>query len=160
MGKKESEVTREETVDGVKFVYHWGFCEGSFAFGCIDKNRVIHLTEPEFLVTLARSHELVHHRRWNTPTMRCYVFFAHKSGRKLIATTILLALATSIILSFALWGGGNLPIVILSPFLLPIGLWVLYTLCEDHEEKIAMRETEKMMHMGKGELTENNLLRL
>lgn len=129
---KENEVVREETVDGIKFVYHWGFFGGSF--GCIDKNRVIHLSEPEFLVTLARSHELVHYRRWNKLTMRCYQFWQTK-----VSIWIVLA---SLILSLALLEFTEIPI------LLWLGLLCFFSFCGMHEEKIAMKEAKKMTYEG------------
>lgn len=132
---KENKITREETVGGVRFIYHQDLdeCFRGISPGWIDMNRVIHLTEPERLVAFIRNHELIHYRRWNKPTMRCLRFFKSVMGRGAIVALFVFALVLLEVL------GTNIPILI------AMGLTVVpYIICEAYEEHIASRGARKI----------------
>lgn len=132
---KENEITREGTVGGVRFVYHQDLdeCFGGVFPGCIDKNRVIHLTEPERLVAFIRNHELVHHRRWGKPTMRCLRFFKSDVGVGGIIAILVLSLALSNVF------GTDIPCLIALGFIV-----FSYIICGFYEEHVANREARKI----------------
>lgn len=132
---KENEITREETVGGVRFIYHKNLdaCLGGISLGWVDTKRVIHLTEPERLVAYIKNHELAHHRRWNKPTMRCLRFFKSSVGMGGIIVLLVLSLALSNVF------GTDIPCLIALGFIV-----FSYIICGFYEEHVANREARKI----------------
>lgn len=131
-----NKVTRKEIVDGIKFVYHKDLDWGAFGIspGWVDKNRVIHLTEPERLVSFIKNHELAHHHRWNKPAMRYMRFLTANLNMKTLTAFSLLFLALFYIF------GTLLPFYIVAP-----SVFFSYCICRIHEEYVANREARKIL---------------